>query len=73
VTTKQVMETNLLRETIAQKCQRLNIRTGGSLFGKHFTPFGRYRNMGDAIMTQIINQQNTLLKQTKQVILQNLN
>jgi hypothetical protein len=29
--------------------------------------------MGGSIMTQIIDQQNTLLKQTKQRVLQNLN
>jgi hypothetical protein len=73
VTNKQGMEPNLLRETITQKWQRLNICTGGSLFGKHFIPFGRSSDMGDAIMTQIIHQQNTLLKQTKHRILQNLN
>jgi hypothetical protein len=51
----------------------LNIRTGGSLFGKHFIPFGRSGDMGNAIMTQIIHQQNTLLKKTKQRILKNIN
>jgi hypothetical protein len=66
------MDHNLLHETIAQKCQMLNIHTGGSLLGKHFIPFGRSGGMGDAIMTQIIHQQNTILKQTKQRILQNL-
>jgi hypothetical protein len=73
VTKRQGMDPNLLREIIAQKWQVLNIRTGGSLFGKHFIPFGRSGDMDDEIMTQIINQQNTLLKQTKQRILQNLN
>jgi hypothetical protein len=72
VTNKYGMEPNLLREAIAQKWQMLNTRTGGSLFRKHFTPFGRSSDMGDAIMKQIIHQQNTLLNQTKQRILQNL-
>jgi hypothetical protein len=73
VTKKQGMDPYLLCETIAQKWQRLNIRTGGSLLGKYLIAFGKSGDMGDAIMTQIINQQNTLLKQTKQRILQNLN
>jgi hypothetical protein len=72
VTKKQGMEPNILREIITQKWQRLNIRTGGSLFRKHLIPFGRSGDVCDAIMTQIIHQQNKLLKQTKQRILQNL-
>jgi hypothetical protein len=73
VTNKQGIEPNLLREAITQKWRSLNIRTGGSLFVKHVILFGRSGYMGDAIMTQIIHQQNILLKQTKQRILQNLN
>jgi hypothetical protein len=73
VTKKQGMDPNLLRETITHKWQMLNIRTGGSISGNHFIPFGRSGDMGDAIMPQIIHQQNTLLKHTKQRILQNLN
>jgi hypothetical protein len=67
------MDPYILRETIIQKWQRLNIRTGGYLFGKYLIAFGKSGDMGDAIMTQIIHQQNTLLRQTKQRILQNLN
>jgi hypothetical protein len=55
VTKKQGMDLNLLRETIAQKWQMLNIRTSGSLFGKHFIHFGRSGDMGNAIMTHIIH------------------
>jgi hypothetical protein len=58
---------------ITQKWKSLNTQTGGSLFGKHFIPFGRSGYMGDAIMTNIIHQQKNLLKQTKQRIMQNLN
>jgi hypothetical protein len=67
------MEPNLLRETITQKWQMLKIRTGGSLFGNHSIPFSRSIYIGHKIMTQIMHHQNTLLKQTKQRILQNLN
>jgi hypothetical protein len=70
---KQGMDPNLPRETIAQKWQSLNNRTCHALLGKHYIPFGRYGDMGDEIMTQIIHQQNTLLKQTKQRILQYMN
>jgi hypothetical protein len=73
VTKKQGMDLNLLRETIAHKWQSLNMCSGYSLFGKHFIPFRRSIDMGNAIMTQIIHQQNTLLKHTKQRILQNVN
>jgi hypothetical protein len=66
VTKKQRMDPILLRETITQKWQMLNIHTSGSLFGKHFIPFGRSGYMSDAIMPQTINQKKTLLKQTKQ-------
>jgi hypothetical protein len=67
------MDPNLLRETIAQILKMLNIHTDGSLFGKHFIPFGRFGDMGDAIFTQIIHQQNPVLKQTKQRTFQHLN
>jgi hypothetical protein len=71
-TKKQGMDPNRLRKTITQKWQTLNICTGGSLFGKPLIPFGRSRDMGGAIMTQIIHHKNTILKETKQRILQNL-
>jgi hypothetical protein len=62
VTKKQGMDLNLPREMIAQNWQSLNTRTDGALFGKQFIHFGRSGDMGYAIMTQIIHQQNTLLK-----------
>jgi hypothetical protein len=72
VTKKQGMDPSLLRKRIEHKRKSLNIWWGGFLFGKPFIPFSRSGDMGDAVMTQIIHQHKTLLKQTKQRILQNL-
>jgi hypothetical protein len=46
---------------------------GGTLYGKTFFPFGKEGDMGDAIMTNIIQQQNKFLAETKQRIVHNLN
>jgi hypothetical protein len=46
---------------------------GKTLFGKNFIPFGKERDIGDEVMTNIIQQQNSFLRSTKQGIVQNLN
>jgi hypothetical protein len=52
------------RATMAEKWQRINAKNGGTLFGKTFIPFGKEGDMGDAIMTNVIQQQQKIwLKQ----------
>jgi hypothetical protein len=53
--------------------QIITPHTGGAFYGKHVIPFGKSGNMGDALIIKIIQQQNELLKVTKQCILQNVN
>jgi hypothetical protein len=58
---------------MAEKWQRMTAKTGGTLFGKTFILFGKEGDIGDEIMTNIIQQQNNLLRSTKQHIVKNLN
>jgi hypothetical protein len=44
------------RANMAEKWQQLDAKTGGSLFGKKFTPFGKDGDLGDDIMTAIISK-----------------
>jgi hypothetical protein len=39
---------------MAEKWQKINAKNGGTLFGKTFIPFGKEGDMGDAIMTNVI-------------------
>jgi hypothetical protein len=55
------------------KWQQLDAKTGGSLFGKKFIPFGKEGDLGDDIMMEIILKQNRFLKNSKQLIIHNLN
>jgi hypothetical protein len=48
-------------------------KNGGTLFGKTFIPFGKEGDIGDEVMTNIIQQQNNVLRSTKQRIIQNMN
>jgi hypothetical protein len=48
-------------------------KTGGTLFGKTVIPFGKERDIGNEVMTNIIQQQNNSLRSTKQRMVQNLN
>jgi hypothetical protein len=48
-------------------------KNGGTLFGKTFIPFGKEGDIGDDFMTNIIQQQNNVLRSTKQRIIQNMN
>jgi hypothetical protein len=57
---------------MAEKWQKINAKNGGTLFGKMFIPFGKEGDMGDAIMTNIIQQQKKLLSETKQRIVYNV-
>jgi hypothetical protein len=61
------------RATMADKWQMINAKNGGTLFGKIFIPFGKEGDMGDAIMINVIQQQNKFLAETKQRIVHNLN
>jgi hypothetical protein len=57
---------------MAEKWQNINAQNRGTLFGKKIIPFGKEGDMGDAIMTNVIQQQNKLLAETKQRIVYNL-
>jgi hypothetical protein len=61
------------RADMAEKWQRLTAKTGGTLFGKTCIPLVKEGGIGDEVMTTIIQQQNNLLRSTKQCIVQNLN
>jgi hypothetical protein len=61
------------RAEMAEKWQTLTAKNGGTLFGKTFIPFGKEGDIGDEVMTNIIQQQNNFLRSTKQCIVQNLN
>jgi hypothetical protein len=61
------------RPEMAEKWQKLTAKNGGTLFGKIFIPFGKEGDIGDEIMTNIIQKQNNFLRSTKQRIVQNLN
>jgi hypothetical protein len=60
------------RASMAETWQNINAKNGGTLFGKTFIPFGKEGDMGDAIMTNAIKQQNKFLSETKQRIVYNL-
>jgi hypothetical protein len=62
-----------LRAEMAEKWQKLTAKNGGTLFGKPFIPFGKEGEIGDEVMTNIIQQQNNFLRSTKRRIVQNLN
>jgi hypothetical protein len=48
------------RATMTEKWQRISAKNGGTLYGKTFIPLGKEGDMGDTIMTNIIQQQNNL-------------
>jgi hypothetical protein len=77
-TTLQVTKTPSItaadfRAEMAEKWQKLTAKNGGALFGKTFIHFGKEGDIGDEVMTNIIQQQNNFLRSTKQHIVQNLN
>jgi hypothetical protein len=57
---------------MAEKWQKINANNGGTLYGKTFIPFGKEGDMGDAIMTNVVQQQNKFLAETKQRIFYSL-
>jgi hypothetical protein len=61
------------RASMAEKWQRINANNGGTLYSKTFIPFGKEGDTGDTIMTNVIQQQNIFLAETKQRIVHNLN
>jgi hypothetical protein len=61
------------RAEMAEKWQKMTSKNGGTLFGKTFIPFWKEGDIGDEVMTNIIQQQNNFLRLTKQRIVQNLN
>jgi hypothetical protein len=61
------------RAEMAEKWQKLTLKNGGTLFGKTFIPFGKEGDIGDEVMTNIIQQQNNFLRSTKPCIVQILN
>jgi hypothetical protein len=69
----QVDKTEGIAANIAKKLQQLDAKTGESLFGKKFTPFGKEGDLGDDMMTAIVSKQNHFLKNSKQSIIHNLN
>jgi hypothetical protein len=60
------------RAAMAEKWQGLPAKTGGTLWGKTFIPFGREGGMGDAVMKAVFQQQNKYLQEATQRIVQNL-
>jgi hypothetical protein len=60
------------RASITEKWQNINAKNVGTLYGKTFIPFGKEGDMGDAIMTNVIQQQNKFLSETKKRIVHNL-
>jgi hypothetical protein len=60
------------RASMAEKWQKINVKNGGTLFGKTPIPFGKEGSVGDAIMTNVIQQQQKFLSETKQRIFYNL-
>jgi hypothetical protein len=55
------------RAEMAEKWQKLTAKNGGTLFGKTFIPLGKEGDIGDEVMTNIIQQQNNFLRSTKQL------
>jgi hypothetical protein len=45
-----------IRVDMAEKWQIMTVKTGGTLFGKTFIPFGKEGHIGDDVMTNIIQQ-----------------
>jgi hypothetical protein len=58
---------------MAEKWQSMKAKTGGTLFGENFIPFSKDGGIGDEVMTNIIQHQNSFLSSTKQHIVQDLN
>jgi hypothetical protein len=57
---------------MAERWQQMTAKTGGTIFGKPFIPFGKEGDIGNEVMTNIVQQQNLFFRSTKQRIVQNL-
>jgi hypothetical protein len=62
-----------LRAEMAEKWQKLTAKNGETLFRKTLMPFGKEGDIGDEVMTNIIQQENNFPRSTKKRIVQNLN
>jgi hypothetical protein len=62
-----------LRQTIAERCEKLTAVSGGCLYGKSFILFDKECGLDDSTINYLIQQQNTFLNTTKQRIVNNLN
>jgi hypothetical protein len=76
--TLQVAETTgitaaVFRADMAERWQRLIVKTGGTLFDKPFIPFGKEGDTGGDVITTFIQQHHTFLHETKQCFVQNMN
>jgi hypothetical protein len=49
------------------------VKAGGNLFEKMLNPFGKEGDIGDDVMTTIVQQKDAFLVTPKQHIIQNLN
>jgi hypothetical protein len=61
-----------LRTSMAEKWQKINAKNRGTMYGKPFILFGKEGDIGGAIMTNFIQQQNQFMAKTKQRIVHNL-
>jgi hypothetical protein len=61
-----------LRASMAEKWKKINAKNGCTMYGKKRIPFGKEGDIGDAIMTNIIQQKNKFLAETRQWIVHNL-
>jgi hypothetical protein len=68
----EITSPTYFRAAMAEKWQGLTAKTGGTLWGKTFIPFGREGGMGDAVMTAVFQKQNKYLQEATQRIVQNI-
>jgi hypothetical protein len=58
---------------MAEKWQSMTAKTGGTLFGKNIITFGKEGDIGDEVLTNIIQHQKNFLRPTNQRIVKTLN
>jgi hypothetical protein len=68
----QVAKTENTSSTSFRAAMAEKAKTGGTLWGKTFIPFGRERDMGDAVTTAVFQKQHKYLQEATQRIVQNL-
>jgi hypothetical protein len=62
VTRTPGIKATYFRADMAEKWQRMTVKTGGTLFGKTFIPFGKEGYIGDEFMMNIIQQHKLFLR-----------